>query len=164
MQADFAISLAKMCFDAGISVNIDTSGYVPRETLEKILPYIDTFLYDIKAIDPGVHKACTSRDNALILENLEFLTKSGAKIEIRIPLVVGYNDVDEEKIAKYLSTLENIKKVKVLRYHPYAKSRYGALGMPCKLPEALTEYSHVSNFVALLRSYGLYATDGESED
>ena len=114
-QGDFCIALAKLLHERGISVYVDTCGYVKRETLEKIIPYTDKFLYDVKAIAPTVHEKCTGKSNQRILDNLKFLCEKGCNIEIRYPLVMGYNDLECDKIAKFLSGLQGITKVKVLQ-------------------------------------------------
>ena len=163
-QSEFAISLAKRFFKEGISVYIDTCGFVKRETFEKIIPYTDKFLYDIKAISPDVHKRCTGVDNALILENLKFLCEKGCRIEIRYPLVKGYNDLECEDIAKLLSGLQGITKVKVLQYHSFSASRYEALGMLNTLPNTQTTLQDIEKSVSILRNYGLHAVNGMRED
>ena len=163
-QPDFAVALSKKLYDRGISVYIDTCGYVKRETFEKIIPYTDKFLYDIKAIDARLHEKCTGKDNHLILDNLKFLCDEGCKIEIRYPLVIGYNDFECENIAKYLSGLRGITKVKVLQYHRFSASRYEALGMLNTLPNTQTTLQDVENAVKILKSYGLNAVNGMLDD
>lgn len=156
-QPAFAIALAKALFDEGISVDIDTCGCVPWASFEKILPYVDTFLYDVKAIDAEVHKRCTGRENALILENLRKLSEAGARIEIRIPLVVGYNDGQIDAIGRYLSELSGIVRIKVLAYHEFARSRYAALGKVDTMPHTETTKEDVAGAVRRLCEYGLNA-------
>lgn len=163
-QPQFAIAAAKAFYERGISVFIDTCGYVKRETLEDILPYTDKFLYDVKAIDPAVHKRCTGKDNALILENLKFLCERGCKIEIRYPLVKGYNDGECQPIATALSEMHGITRIKVLRYHSFSGSRYEALNMPNTLPAVETTEDDVNAAVLTLRSYGLDAINGMNEN
>ena len=99
---------------------VDTCGFVKRETLERIIPYTDKFLYDIKAVDSNVHKKCTGRDNRLILDNLQFLCDMGCSVEIRYPLVMGYNDCECNQIGELLSKLKAIQKIKVLQYHAFS--------------------------------------------
>ena len=163
-QPDFAVELARLFHEKGISVYIDTCGFVPRETLKRILPYTDKFLYDVKAVDPAVHRACTGQDNAIIIDNLRFLSKMGAAIEIRIPLVVGYNDMEIPAIADLLKDIPCISKVKVLKYHNFAASRYEALGMENTLPPALTTPEDVQKAVDILASRGLNAVNGVTSD
>ena len=159
-QSEFAIALAKALHDRGTSVFVDTCGYVKKEVLEKIMPYTDVFLYDIKAVTAEVHKHCTGKDNKIILDNLAFLSVSGCKIDIRYPLVVGYNDKECEKIGALLSGMRGIREIKVLQYHNLSASRYDSLGIPCTLPKTVTTRQDVEHAVEILQNYGLNAKNG----
>lgn len=163
-QIDFAVELAKIFNDEGISVDIDTCGYVKFEAFEKIIPYVDEFLYDLKAIDSEVHKRCTGKENQLILENLKKLDEMGCKIEIRYPYVPGYNDGECEKIGEFLAGLKNTKRIKVLGYHDFAGSKYIALGKENTLPKVKVTRDDVQKAVEILKSYGLDAINGMDGD
>ena len=163
-QADFAVSLAEKFYKAGVSVYIDTCGFVKQTVLERIIPFTDKFLYDVKAFSEDVHKKCTGQTNEIILENLKFLSRKGCKIEIRYPLVKGFNDGECEKIGAFLCNLKGIEKVKILKYHRFAASRYDALGMNNTLPDIETTYEDIEKAVEILRNYGLNAINGASED
>lgn len=163
-QIDFAVELAKILFNEGISVDIDTSGAVSFDAISRILPYTDEFLYDIKAIDPAVHKHCTGKDNSLILENLKNLDELGARVEIRYPLVPGYNDGECSKIGEFLSGLKNVKRIKVLAYHDLARSKYSALGLTDTLPGVKAVRDDVQKAVDILASFGLEAINGVDGD
>lgn len=163
-QIDFALEMAKIFNEEGIGVDIDTCGYVPFSSFEKIFPYVDEFLYDIKAIDSEVHKRCTGKDNDLILENLKKLDDMGAKIEIRYPYVPMFNDGEVEKIGKFLCDLKNIGKIKVLAYHNLAGSKYRALGMENTLPDVKVSRCDMEKAVSILKSFGLNAINGMDED
>lgn len=164
MQIDFAVEVARLLSSEGISVDIDTCGYVNRKNLERIIPFTDVFLYDLKAIDNDVHINCTGKDNELILSNLRFLSEMDCKIEIRYPLVKGYNDSECEKIGRFLHGMRGITKVKVLQYHSFAKSKYDALGIKNTLPNTVTSDEDVEKAVNILRSFGLNAINGIKED
>lgn len=137
MQADFCAELLKALKSQGIHTAVDTCGYVSRATLDKVIPYTDVFLYDLKAYGEDVHIRCTGCSNKLILENLKYLDTIGKTVEIRIPYVPEYNDGELEKIAHFLAPLKNISKVRVLPYHNYAGSKYAALDMENTLPQRL---------------------------
>jgi len=154
-QPEFALELAKILTSKGVSVYIDTCGFVKRETLEKIIPYTDCFLYDIKAIDGKVHQKCTGQDNSIILDNLKYLVERGCRIEVRVPLVKGYNDGECEKIASFLQALQGNIKVKVLQYHNFAASRYEALGLQNTLPDNVTTSADVENAAICMRQHDL---------
>ena len=164
MQIDFAAEVARLLAEEGINVNIDTCGYVTRKSLERIIPYTDVFLYDIKAIDRDVHIKCTGKDNELILSNLKFLSEKGCKIEIRYPLVKGYNDGECEKIGRFLQGIKGISKIKVLKYHALAKSKYEALGFENTLPDTVTTDEDIEKAVQILSSFGLNALNGAKDD
>ena len=48
LQTKEAALLLKMLKEAGVSTAVDTSGFCKREDLEKVLPYTDLILYDLK--------------------------------------------------------------------------------------------------------------------
>ena len=83
LQIDFLLDLMKKCKEQGIHTAIDTAGCVPFENFEKILPYADLFLYDIKTTDPIKHLEYTGQKNELILNNLKKLLKTKSQIWIR---------------------------------------------------------------------------------
>ncbi|MGM9550870.1 MAG: glycyl-radical enzyme activating protein [Clostridia bacterium] len=130
MFGEFLLGLLKMCKAYHIHTCIDTSGFAPYEVFEKILPYTDVFLYDIKAYSSDLHKSLTGVPNEIIWENLEKLCKNGADINLRLPIIEGCNAFleDFEKIAEKTSAM-GIKKVNLLPYHDMGKYKYTKLGM-----------------------------------
>ena len=134
MQAAFCRELLCRLKDEGINTAVDTCGNVPREALDAVIPYTDTFLYDVKAIEDAVHRRCTGRSNQRILDNLRYLDSRRCRIEIRVPYVPGYNDGEVAAITAVLSELKNVVAVRVLPYHNFAGSKYAALGMENTLP------------------------------
>ncbi len=137
IYADFCAELLKKLKEEKIHTAVDTCGFVPKEALDKIMPYTDVFLYDIKAWDEDVHIRCTGHSNKQILENIRYIDFQNKPIEIRIPYVPNHNDDQMAKIANFIATLKNVKKIKLLPYHNYAGSKYEALGIPNMLPKIL---------------------------
>ena len=74
LQIDELLELMKKCKDQGLHTALDTAGHVPYEYFERILPYTDLFLYDVKCMDSNKHKKYTGVENRLILENLKNLS------------------------------------------------------------------------------------------
>lgn len=130
MQIEPLAEVLKMCKEKGIHTAVDTAGYVPFESFEKVRPYTDLFLYDIKLFDPEKHKKCTGVDNEQILSNLKKLFKFGAKIWIRIPIIPSVNDAIDEmkKIKTFLDECGSPEKIELLPYHPMGESKSQALG------------------------------------
>jgi organic radical activating enzyme len=77
LQADFCEALLIKLKEHGIHIAVDTCGFVSREALDKVIPYTDLFLYDIKAISEDVHIKCTGQSNKIILENLKYIDECG---------------------------------------------------------------------------------------
>lgn len=155
MQSDFCVEFLKKLKDNNIHTAVDTCGFVSKAVLDKVIPYTDIFLYDLKAIDEDVHKKCTSRPNGVILENLKYIDSLGKKTEIRIPFVPNYNDNQIEKMGEFLSTLKNITGVRVLAYHNYAATKYKSLDMENTMPESVPTPEQVEEARKVIASYGV---------
>ena len=134
LQADFCAELLRALKAHGIHTAVDTCGAVPWESIEKVLPFTDLFLYDVKAVDEQVHIACTGASNREILENLTRLATLGANMEIRVPVVPGYNADELPAIRALAASLKTKPALTLLPYHSYAGSKYRALGMKNTLP------------------------------
>ena len=158
-QPEFALELLKLLKKRGVNTAVDTCGCVSREIIASVIPYVDTFLYDIKAVTPEIHKLCTGRDNKLILSNLDYLCAENCSVEIRIPYVVGFNDGEIEKIGEFLRN-KPIKKVTVLQYHDLSRSKYDSISSVDTMPENLTDRESAKKAVKILLSYGLPAVGG----
>ena len=157
LQPGFSLELLKAAKELGINTALDTCGFAPRETYAAMLPYTDTFLFDVKHSTDEGYLRCTGRPGKPIFENLRFLSDSGAGIEIRIPLVPGYND-DEATLRGIGGLLSEVRttKVRLLPYHSYARSKYAALGLADTLPCADSpDKSKLEAAAALLRKYKL---------
>ena len=128
---DYITALVKKLHRMGISVTIDTCGHAPYQNFERILPYVDTFLYDIKTMDTEVHKRYMGTGNELILSNLEQLSQAGARIYIRIPTIKEVNGSPEamQAIIAYLQG-KNIHaaQVNLLPYHNTGSGKYPKVG------------------------------------
>jgi len=127
-QPDFCAALLKKLKEAGVHTAVDTCGQVSRRALEETAAFTDLYLYDIKAFSEEVHHRATGHGNRQILENLRYLDALGKAIEIRIPLVPGYNEDQLPEIGALLSQLPRVTCVRVLAYHRYAAYKYPALG------------------------------------
>ena len=131
LYPEFLTSMARKCRDAGISVAVDTAGCVPYEHFLPLLPLVDLFLYDIKCLDADLHKKGTGVDNAQILENLDRLQKSGARILVRTPIIPDFNDGEEQKRIAELCRERGLP-WEALPYHRFGESKRAALSAPFK--------------------------------
>ena len=141
LQADFLSEILRLCKENGIHAAVDTAGDVPWASFEKVIPYTDLFLYDVKAATESLHREGTGVSNGRILENLRRLSaETKAEIIVRVPVIGGYNDTAEEmaKIAAVLKPLR-IKSVELLPYHAMGEHKYAAIGKECRTFTVPTE-------------------------
>lgn len=128
------IELYRRLYEKGISIGVDTTGYVPWKNIEAVLPYIDFFLWDLKVMDSEKHREFTGVDNLLILENLdrveENAEKFGTKVYIRCVQIPDHTDYDENLIetCKYLTGKKCIKELDIINFHHLGMKRYQASG------------------------------------
>lgn len=131
MDPDYLKQLVKALWREGISVTIDTCGQAPLSSYMAILPYVDTWLYDVKVMDEETHRKYIGMGNKVILENLVAIAKEGARIYIRIPVVREVNGT-WEAMAEIIDFLKanDIRppQVNLLPYHSTGSHKYGKLG------------------------------------
>ncbi len=129
LQAEFAEELLKKCKSYGIHTAVDTCGYAKTKDFERIIPYTDLFLYDLKITENQKHKEFTGENSDLILSNLRWISEKGKIIHIRIPLVENITDVPEnlESIRSIISGTKGIDRIDLLPYHFSAKNKYERL-------------------------------------
>jgi len=164
LHTDFLVRLLDECRDRGIHTAVDTAGLVNTEILLRVAERTDLFLYDLKLMDSDRHREWTGVSNEKILENLRTLAELGAKVVVRIPLVGGVND-DEENIlatARFLNGLPGEKiRVNLLPYHKIAQTKYAKLGRGEEfkpLNEPTTE--KLKEISGIFREYGIEASIG----
>jgi pyruvate formate lyase activating enzyme len=119
-QPEFLLAILKKCKEEGIHTAVDTTGYAKWEVIESVLPYTDLFLYDIKGVDPELHKRVVGVPNDLILENARRIAKAGGKLQIRIPTIPLYNDSVKafDEMGKFIKELgDAVEVVQLLPYH-----------------------------------------------
>ena len=135
MDMEFILAAARELKKQDVTLTIDTCGYVPYERFQELLPYVDTFLYDVKVMDPELHKKYIGTDNRLILENLVRLARDGARIYIRIPTVkeVNGNAGNMRETIAFLQEHDiHPAQINLLPYHDTGSGKYRKLDMEYK--------------------------------
>lgn len=130
LQSDFLLECAKLLTAEGICIAFDTCGAVDFSYMEKLIPYAQLFLYDIKCIDPEKHRCFTGISNERILQNFRRLYDTGAPIWVRVPLVGTFNADEEEvlRIRSFLDGVPKVQRIEALRYHQLGVHKYDLLG------------------------------------
>jgi len=128
-QAEFVLEVCQQLDN--LHVVFDTSGYGTEEALRAVAEKVDLFYYDLKLIDTTAHRHFTGEDNALVLANLRMLGSLGACLVVRVPLVPGVTDTDENlsAIAETIRDLPGLVGVDLLPYNRAAGGKYRNLGL-----------------------------------
>ena len=134
VQSEPLLELMKRLKAINISTAIETCGFTPYENIHKAVEYLDVIFYDLKHMDVDIHKRFTGVDNKLILDNLKRLSaerriEQMKNITIRVPLISGINDTDENitATAEFISELPAISKIEFLCYHKLGIPKYRQL-------------------------------------
>lgn len=158
IQIDFLELILEKCKNNSISTTIDTCGYAPQKSFERIYKSTDLFLYDLKLLNNELHIKYTGVSNKLILENLEFLDNVNANIIIRIPLIPKITDTKENLhlIANYLSKLNHVKRVDLLPYNKLAEDKYRRMQQTPKLGNLETQTdTELIELKSIIESFGI---------
>ncbi len=161
IQSEFCSDLLKEVKSHNIHTAVDTCGAVKKTDIERVIPYTDVFLFDIKAMDDNLHRELTGKGNYQIHDNLRYIDKCGKKIEIRIPFIPNVNDCDTDSIGAFLANFNNIQKIVVLPYHHFYIPKYKALNIEHSLPpSSLSSSLTIEDAVSILNKYDLNAIAG----
>lgn len=133
-QPLFAEALLRASRDRRIHTVLDTSGFAPQEVLLHVSRHADLVLYDLKFIDPDKHRDYTGVSNELILSNLQALVESGRPVIIRLPLIPGANDSQEQvRQLAGLAWALGLRRIDLLPYHRIGIDKYRRLGITCRV-------------------------------
>jgi pyruvate formate lyase activating enzyme len=137
LQPEFLLELLQTCRAGGIHTALDTCGYAPWAVLDRIRPYVNLFLYDVKTLDDRKHRALTGVSNERILRNLRALGAGGAAIVVRVPVIPGVNDENGEMraIGALAAELPSVVRIALLPYHRIGVEKYGRIAREYSLPE-----------------------------
>lgn len=129
-RPDFLLELFQELKKNNISICVDTCGFTSRENIEAVLPYTDLFLWDVKHMADATHKELTGVSNRLILNNLRFISDRGIPVYLRLPVIPGCNDSEENIRAACLfaKNLPSLVEIDLLPLHHLGRARYVALG------------------------------------
>ena len=137
-QPRFVASLFERCRESGIHTALDTCGYASRDALQSVLEHTDLVLYDLKLVDDERHIEILETSNHPILDNAKFVAGSGVPLIIRIPLVPGFTETEENirAVVRFIEDVgEGVTAIHVLPYHRFGLDKYRMLDRDYELGE-----------------------------
>ncbi len=134
LQPQFLEELLVACRARGLHTTVDTCGLAQPETVCRLAPLVDLFLFDVKLLDPEQHVRYAGVRNDVILANLEALARRGSALIVRFPVIPGINDGDAQ-IAQMIAFLTRLglRRLDLLPYHKIAMDKYHRLKLEYRL-------------------------------
>ncbi|MFC2015478.1 glycyl-radical enzyme activating protein [Chloroflexota bacterium] len=135
-QTDFLVAFCRLCRGVELHVTLDTCGAASWECYERVLPFVDLVLYDLKIYDIDRHQAATGADNCRIMENARRIAKSGVPMWIRTPIVTGHtaDEANIDALARLIaSELPSVERWDLLAYTNLGQPKYRRLDQPYAL-------------------------------
>lgn len=131
-QPEFAAEVLRLFREEGAGTALETCGCAPFEAIERVAPHCDLIHFDLKFMDPELHRRYTGADNGGILDNLRKLSRRFPHIPliVRTPLIPGVNDGEENLSAavELLRQLPSLRDYELLPYHNFGEGKYRQLG------------------------------------
>jgi pyruvate formate lyase activating enzyme len=129
-QPEFLRELLVACRSERIHTAVDTCGWAAREDLLALAPLVDLFLFDLKLMDDARHRELTGLPLGPILENLRALGSEHPRIWLRVPVVPGHTDSEQNlaAIADVARDLPGVRQVDLLPYHSTGAQKFARLG------------------------------------
>lgn len=162
LRPEVVAELAAKCHRCGIHVAVETCGHVPWESVETARTGTDLFLYDLKHMNPAVHRGVCGVDNELLLGNLKRLLQGGADVVVRVPVIPGVNDSEENLLATArFVAVHGGERIALLPYHDYGSAKFARLGRSYELKD-VTPPSHeaLEGMRTLMEACGLAVSVG----
>ena len=133
---------------------IQTTGYANAQIFASVLQHCDYCLYDLKHMDPEIHRHYTGVDNVQILENYKTLAQSGLPFITRIPLIPGVNDTVENltNTAQFMQSL-GVNQIELLPYNKAAGAKYKSLNRAYKTD--FDETAEPQTRIEIFNQYGI---------
>lgn len=156
-QPDFTLSLLELAKDAGIHTCVETCGYAGKDSIQRIIPFTDLFLYDYKETNTARHLEFTGVGNERILSNLRLILENGTSVILRCPIIPGMNDTEEHflGIVHMEKTNPELLGIEVMAYHDMGKSKAAQIGKRYELEGIPTVSEELrEEWIDRLKGYG----------
>ena len=163
-QPDFAAEVLAACQAEGIHTCIETTGAVSWRTLSRLIARTDLVLYDLKLMDDAAHRRWIGASNRQVLANAARLgdfARQGQSVQVRVPLIPGITDTDENLAAIFAFMRQNgLRSVALLPYNPSAAAKYEWIGEEYTVTGEPQSKSELQRMLAMAQAAGLEAQIG----
>ena len=163
--------LFQACKDEGIHTCCESTFCADWKEVEKVLPYTDLIISDIKHMDSRIHKEYTGAGNERILDNLKRLAGGDRELILRIPVIPNVNDdmANIEATADFIiNGLDGrVRTLQLLSFMRLGEEKYASLGMPYQMEDVKINrkvfQKHVGELAEYFNSRGIHCLVGTKE-
>lgn len=171
LQSAFVAELFQACKEEKIHTCCETTLHVGWDEVERILPWTDMFISDIKHMDPEIHRKYTGAGNERVLENQKRLARLDKELVLRIPVIPEVNDDMENIKATADFILDGlggrVRTLQLLSFMRLGEEKYASLDIPygmegVKLNRKAFQ-KHVGELAEYFNSRGIHCLVGTKE-
>ncbi len=171
LHTDFVVELFKACKEEGIHTCFETASLGKFTQFEKLMPYTDLFITDIKHMNSDTHMCYTNVRNEQILSNIKQLAANNVELILRIPIIPDVNNNMEniEATADYiLNELGGkVRTLQLLSFMRLGEEKYTAIGMPYLMKDVKVNRKsftkQIQSFAEYFNSRGIHCLVGTKE-
>ena len=122
MFYEYVLEVAKRCREEDLDMVVVSNGFINKEPLEKLLPYVDAMNIDLKSFSDDFYKKECSGKLESVLSTIELANKY-CHVEVTTLLINGHNDTEEEvrSIAGFIAKVNKNIPLHLSRYYPNYK-------------------------------------------
>jgi len=117
---EYALDTARLAKEKGLRNVFVTNGYMTKECIEMIRPYLDAANIDLKFFKEDSYKKICAGTLQPVLDSIKLMHELGIWVEITTLVVPGENDSEEEllEIAKFIASVDKDIPWHVSKFHP----------------------------------------------
>jgi len=132
LQFEFSLALMQTLKQAEAHLALDTCGGVAWNRLEPLVDLADLVLFDLKIMDAAAHLEHTGIPLERVLESARLVAAKGKPMWVRMPVIPGYTDAEENvrAIARFMrEELPAVERFDLLAFNNTCEAKYARLGM-----------------------------------
>lgn len=127
---EYAYDTARIASEKGLKNIFITNGFMTRDCIEMIAPYLDAANIDLKSFSKNTYRNKIGGRLKPVLDNIKIMHEKKIWIEITTLIIPGFNDSSDEleEIADFLSGIDHYIPWHISAYYPQYKSELPATG------------------------------------
>jgi pyruvate formate lyase activating enzyme len=117
---EYAYDTARLAKDNGLKNIFVSNGYMTRQAIDTIKPFLDAINVDLKSMNMSFYKEVCKGRLQPVLDNIRYIRKAGIWLEITTLIVPDANDSEKElrDTAAFIADVDPAIPWHISRFHP----------------------------------------------